>query len=162
MSIERCITELEKELGKYGNRDEALIPCLHIAQEKCGCISESVISFLAEKLRLPRIEVYSVVSFYSMFTFERQGKYVIRVCNSLPCYLRGSKKVLEVLEELLGIKKGQTTRDKRFTLEEVSCLGICDQAPAMMVNEEVYGKLTPAKIKKLIGQLKIRKSKTIK
>ena len=162
MSIEQCITELEKELEKCENRDEALIPCLHIAQQKCGCISESVISFLAEKLCLPRIEVYSVVSFYSMFTFEQQGKYVIRVCNSLPCYLRGSKKVLQVLEGLLGIKDGQTTKDKRFTLEAVSCLGVCDQAPAIMVNEEVYGRLTPAKIKKIIGQLKTRKSKTTK
>lgn len=162
MTIERCICELEKEIEKYGNRDEALIPCLHIAQNKCGCISESVISFLAEKLRLPRIEVYSVVSFYSMFTFEQQGKYVIRVCNSLPCYLRGSRKVMEILEKLLGIKEGQTTKDKRFTLEAVSCLGVCDLAPAMMINQEVYGKLTPARIKKIIGQLTIQKSRKLK
>lgn len=92
MSVKKCMVELENELETNGNRDEALIPCLHIAQEKCGCITEEVILFLAEKLKLPPVEVYSVVTFYSMFTLKKQGKYIIRVCDSLPCYLKGSKK----------------------------------------------------------------------
>ncbi len=159
MSVKKCMIELENELEIYGNRDEALIPCLHIAQEKCGCITEEVILFLAEKLKLPPVEVYSVVTFYSMFTLKKQGKYIIRVCDSLPCYLKGSKKILETLNEELGIGEGQTTRDKRFTIEAVSCLGLCDKAPAMMVNEKVYGNLGPAKVKKIISQLKMSKGK---
>ncbi len=154
MSLKRCKRELEEVIAEYEGIKQALLPCLHIAQEKCGYLSEEIILFLAKKLDLPKVEVYSVVSFYSMFNLEKQGAYIIRVCVSLPCYLKGSKEILEVLKEELDITAGQTTPDKKFTIEAVSCLGVCDQAPAMMVNEEVCGNLTPQKVKEIIGGIK--------
>ena len=148
--MEKCEKELKEVLNKYGNKNEALLPCLHAAQEKYGYLSEETISFLARELNLPRVEVYSVVTFYSMFNLEEKGKYVIHICVSLPCYLKGSKRILEVLKKELNIGVGQTTPDKKFTIEAVSCLGICDRAPAMMVNRDIYGNLTPEKIKEII------------
>ncbi|MBC8488933.1 MAG: NAD(P)H-dependent oxidoreductase subunit E [Bacteroidetes bacterium] len=100
------------------------------------------------------VEVYSVASFYSMFSLKETGKFVIRVCVSLPCYLRGSREILEALTKELDINVGQTTADKKFTIEAVSCLGACDKSPAMMINEEIYGNLTPQKVREIIHQLK--------
>lgn len=109
--------------------------------------------FLAKELNLPPVKVYSVASFYSMFSIKEIGKFVIRVCVSLPCYLRGSREILQALTEELDISAGQTTADKKFTIEAVSCLGACDKAPAMMINETVYENLTPTKAKKIIKRL---------
>ena len=129
------------------------MPCLHFIQKERGYLSEEDALFLAKELNLPPVEVYSVASFYSMFTLKERGRYIIRVCVSLPCYLKGSREILQALTEELNISVGQTTADKRFTIEAVSCLGACDKAPAMMINEEIYGNLTPAKVKEIIRQL---------
>lgn len=155
MSLTRCKKELTLILDECSDeRREALLPCLHAACEKCGYLSEEVISFLAQRLKLPKVEVYSVATFYSMFNLEEKGRYIIRVCVSLPCYLRGSKEILEAFESELNITAGQTTADKKFTIEAVSCLGICNKAPAAMVNEEVCGGLTPQKVKEIVRQYK--------
>ncbi|MCK4463902.1 MAG: NADH-quinone oxidoreductase subunit NuoE [Candidatus Omnitrophica bacterium] len=154
MSLEKCKKELGVILDEHGNKQEALLPCLHMACEKCGYLTEEIISFLAQKLNLPAVEVYSVATFYSMFSLKERGKFVIRVCVSLPCYLRGSKEILESLKSELDIDAGQTTPDKTFTIEAVSCLGLCDKAPAMMVNGEVYENLTPKKVKEIINRYK--------
>ncbi len=150
MALKECEYEFEKILNKYHIKKQALLPCLHIAQEKCGYLTEEVISFLAQKLGLPKVEVYSVVTFYSMFTLEEQGKFIIRVCVSLPCYLKGSREILETIKKELNIEVYQTTADGKFTIEPVSCLGLCDIAPAIMINEKVYGNLTPQKVKEII------------
>lgn len=152
MSLEKCQTEMEEILDEQGNRMEALLPCLHVAQEKCRYLPEDVVSFLAERLNLPKVNVYSVASFYSMYSLKEQGRYIIRVCVSLPCYLNGSQEILDSLREELTISEGETTKDRLFTLQTVSCLGLCDVSPAMMVNERVYGNLTPQKVKEIINQ----------
>jgi len=154
MLLAKCKGELKILLKEYDNKREALLPCLHLIQEKCGYLTEEIILFLAKELNLPPVEVYSVVSFYSMFNLKEKGKFIIRVCVSLPCYLRGSQMILETLKNELNIEVGQTTKDKKFTIEAVSCLGLCDKAPAMMVNKEVYGDLTPQKVKEIIRQYK--------
>jgi len=154
MSLARCEEELNILLKEYENKKEALIPCLHRANEICGYLTEDIILFLAQRLNLPPVEVYSVASFYSMFNLKEKGKYIIRVCVSLPCYLRGSREILQAVTEELDIAAGETTADKRFTIETVSCLGACDKAPVMMINEEIYTDLTPQKAKEIIRQLK--------
>lgn len=154
MYLEKCQQEIEKVLKEYPDKKQALLPALYIAQEKCGYLAEDVISFLARKLGLPRVEVYSVATFYSMFRLKKEGRFVIRVCVSLPCYLKGSRKILESIKKELNIEEYETTADKKFTIEPVSCLGICDIAPAMMVNKKVYGNLTPKKVKEIIRQYK--------
>ena len=155
MSLKKCKEKLTQILDEYGKENEALLPCLHAACEKCGYLSEETISFLAEKLNLPRVEVYSVATFYSMFNLKKTGKYIIRVCVSLPCYLKGSRKILEILKDELNIEVNQTTQDKKFTLEAISCLGLCEQAPAMMINKEVYGNLTQKKVRQIVRQYKL-------
>ena len=140
-----------KEIIKeYEDKHQALLPCLHYIQQKHGYISEEMMTFLAEELDVPRVEIYGVVSFYSMFSLKPQGKYVIRVCVSLSCYLEGSNDILNTLTGLLNIKPGEITTDGKFTIEEVSCLGFCDKAPAMMINDKNYGKLTSDKVKEII------------
>jgi NADH-quinone oxidoreductase subunit E len=142
--------KLNQIMEKFQDKQQALLPCLHFIQEEEGKISEEVMNFLAENLGVPRVEIYSVVTFYSMFSLEKQNKNVIRVCASLSCYLNGTDKIINALKEILGIKIGESTPDGKFTLEEVSCLGLCDQAPAMMVNDKEYGNLTEDKVKEII------------
>ncbi len=142
--------EFEEIFKKYPDKNQALLPCLHLVQGKCGYLTEEVISFLAQKLGLPKVEVYSVVTFYSMFTLEEQGKFIIRVCVSLPRYLKSSRETLETIKRELNIEVYQTTADGKFTIESVSCLDLCDIAPAIMINEKVYGNLTPQKVKEII------------
>lgn len=141
------VDEIIKELGKTRS---VLLPCLEAIQQEAAYIPEAAIIYLREKLDVPSVDVYGVITFYGMLTTKKQGKYVIRVCDSLPCYLNGSRKVIEVLEDELGIKSGGTTSDEKFTLETVSCLGLCDKAPAMMVNEEIYENLTDKKVRDII------------
>ncbi len=146
-----CRDELNRIISKHSNDRQALLPCLRAAQRICGHLSEEIVDFLAEKLSLSKAEVYGTATFYSMLSFEKQGKHVVRVCTSLPCYLKESDWILGTLKEL-GIEESKPTPDGKFTLQTVSCLGLCDQAPAMMVNEKSYGNLTPEKVKQIINQ----------
>lgn len=157
MSKKELKAELKKILGEYNNKQGALLPCLHLVQEQEGFISEEMISHLAEAMDIPRVEVYSVVTFYSMFTLKKQGKYVIRLCLSLPCYLKSSRSIFHALKKELKIENGGTTKDGLFSLEGVSCLGLCDMAPGMLINEKSYGNLTPAKAVSIVRKLKNKK-----
>jgi len=150
MIAEGLKRQIAKILSGSACKNQALLPCLHVVQERCGYLSEEIIAFLAQELGLPKVEVYSVATFYSMFTLEAQGKFVIRICASLPCYLKGARDVLEAIKKELNVEECQTTADKKFTLEPVSCLGLCDMAPAMMINEKAYGNLTPEKARDII------------
>jgi len=134
-----------------------LLPVLNKAQENLHCVSQGVITDAAQSMNLSIGDVYGVTTFYSYLSTRPTGEFVIRVCKSLPCYLANSQMILQSLEEQLGIKPGETTSDGLFTLELANCIGACDQAPAMLVNDEVHGKLTQKKISKI---LKSYRSKT--
>jgi len=144
---------------KLRNRKKDVIALLSKAQteNKHNYITEEKLKLIAREAGLSYSEVYGVATFYSLFSLKPRGEYVIRVCDSGPCHLMGSKSVFEVLEEELNIDLGETTSDGEFTLEETSCLGICDEAPAMMINDKVYGNLTPQKIKETLRKLKEKK-----
>jgi len=141
---------------KLRNKEKDVIALLNKAQRenKHNYITEDKLKLIAQETGLSYSEVYGVATFYSLFSLKPQGEYVIRVCNSGPCHLMGSKSIFDVLEKELKIKIGETTAYGRFTLEEVSCLGICNEAPAMMINEKVYGSLTPQKIREILIGLK--------
>ena len=115
-----------------------LLEKLHNIQETYGYIPEAEIDKVAQKYDMPRAKVYGVIRFYSMFYTEPTGKYIIRVCNSISCHINGSEEILEVIKNYLGIDDGETTENRKFTLEVVECLGHCDEGPVMMVNEEMY------------------------
>jgi NADH-quinone oxidoreductase subunit E len=141
-------------IAQRGKIQASLLPCLEIIQETDRYISPEAIGYLRETLNITAADIYGVLSFYGMLTIKAQGKYVIRLCNSLPCNISKSENMIKVVENELGIKSGETTRDKKFTLEIVACLGLCDQAPIMMINEKEYGNLTATKVKKIIAGLK--------
>ena len=144
---------------KLRNREKDIIALLNKEQRanKHNYITEYKLKLIAQEAGLSYSEVYGVATFYSLFSLKPQGEYVIRVCDSGPCHLMGSKSIFKVLEKELKIKVGETTADGKFTIEEVSCLGICNEAPAMMINEKVYDNLTPQKIRKILRELRKKK-----
>ena len=127
-----------------------LLELLKEAQGKFGYLPENIIVELAESLDIPTSEVYGVATFYSFLATKPQGRNVIRVCQSLPCFLKNSQMIIKSVEEELGIGPGGTTPDERFSLQLTNCIGACDQAPAMMINYDIHGSLTPKKIARIL------------
>jgi NADH:ubiquinone oxidoreductase subunit E len=132
--------------------DGDLLPMLKAEQDKSRHVPYRFMAKTADSLGLSASDVYGVSTFYSFLSTRPMGKNVIRVCKSVPCYLRGSDMILKSIEDAIGIKPGQITRDKKFSLELANCIGACDKAPAMLVNHEVYGDLTPGKISRILKQ----------
>lgn len=131
--------------GFERSRDN-LIPALHAIQAKLGYLPGPAMEDLAEWLGVPVSDVYGTATFYTLFATEPKGRYIVRLCDSPPCHLEGSKSIKSAIEYELGIRPGQTTVDGKFTFEIVSCFGLCGVAPAVMINEDVYGNLTPEAI----------------
>jgi NADH-quinone oxidoreductase subunit E len=145
---------LQAALEKYQDIQGALIPLLQAAQEIYGYLPKEAMAQIAKELHVPFSKVYGVATFYAQFHLKPRGRHVIRVCTGTACHVQGSDKVLKGIEEALGIKSGETTADLRYTLETVACLGACGLAPAMMVNEDTYGRLTSATAVTLLDQYK--------
>jgi NADH:ubiquinone oxidoreductase subunit E len=145
-----------KVIGEYPPDREHLLAMLHDIQdvEEKHFLSREALLSVAEYLDMPISEVASTTSFYTMFSLAPRGKHIIRVCVSPPCQALGGSTILATLKELLGLGVGETTRDGLFTLETTSCLGVCGVAPAMMIDEDVYGKLTQEKIKGIIEYIR--------
>ncbi len=133
---------------KCGN----LLPLLKKAQDKSRHVSPKFMARTGDSLDRSLSEVYGVSTFYSFLSTKPLGKNVIRICKSVPCYLQGSQMILQSIEDEIGIKPGEVTRDKKFSLELTNCIGACDQAPAMLVNQNVHGDLTPKKISRILKQ----------
>ncbi len=127
-----------------------LLPCLQEVQAVTGWLSPEVCRQVAEGLRVPLADVYGLVTFYSLLYEHPVGQTVIRVCDDVPCYLKGSQDVLHALEEHLGIRAGETSADGRVTLEVHPCLGRCERAPFVMVNDEEFGPVTPDEVASLL------------
>lgn len=127
-----------------------LLPELKKGQENFHCVSQGFMTDTAQSMNLSLSDVFGVATFYSFLSTRPTGENVIRVCKSLPCYLKNSQKILHCIEDTLGIKPGETTSDGIFSLELASCIGTCDRAPAMLVNSDVHGNLTPKKIAKIL------------
>jgi NADH-quinone oxidoreductase E subunit len=127
-----------------------LLPILKEAQKKHGYLSEEVIKQISAATHIPISRVYGVATFYSMLHTEKTGKNIIELCTSPSCALNGSMDLIKFLEKELGIKPGETTKDKMFTIFESSCIGCCDNAPAMLLNSEPHIKLTEEKLLEII------------
>ncbi|MCR4436395.1 MAG: NAD(P)H-dependent oxidoreductase subunit E [Clostridiales bacterium] len=136
---EQKLTEI---IEKYKNTKGALIPVLHEAQELYGYLPLKVQKKISEGLDVPLAEIYGVVTFYTQFSLNAKGKYKIQVCLGTACYVKGSSKVLDKLREKLGINVGECTEDGLFSLDACRCVGACGLAPVMMINDDVYGRLT--------------------
>jgi len=145
----------EKQVQALRHEPGTLLEVLHTAQESFGYLSKPVLGWIAQELKIPQNEVYETATFYSLFCLKPQAKYVVRVCDCLSCYLRGSETVLAAIRDAADIPDGQVlSEDGLFSLDTVSCLGLCDQSPAMMINQERYGFLTPEKAHHIISQLR--------
>lgn len=119
-------------------------------QDKTGFVSEGAMAEMAQNLGVTVGDVYGVTTFYSFLSTQPLGRHVIRICKSVPCFLKNGELIAASIEKELGIAPGETTADGRFTFELTHCIGACDQAPAMLVDDEVYGELTPLKIKEIL------------
>ncbi len=133
---------------------EDLIVRLKEAQHEFGYVPEEVMAELAESLDIPINEVYGVASFYSFLSIKPLGRNVIRICKSLPCYLKHCQTIIKSVEKEIGIKPGETTPDGKFSFQLTNCIGACDKAPAMMVNTDVHVDLTPRKISQILKTYK--------
>lgn len=131
-----------------------LLKNLHGIQEKSGanCLDRKALAELSEQLRINPSRIADMASFYTMFSFEPRGKHIIRVCENISCHLGGAA-VLAKIKEVLKIDFSQTTNDEKFTLEATSCLGMCDEAPAIMIDDRMYGRLTPGRIEKILARV---------
>lgn len=142
---------------KYDNDPTKLIPILQEVQNEYRYLPEEVMTFVATTLGLSPAKVFGVASFYAHFALEPKGKYVVRLCDGTACHVKGSEGILSVLYKKLGLnEKTSTTQDMLFTVETVSCLGACGLAPVLVINEQVYGQVTPEKAVSLIEEI-IRK-----
>lgn len=152
LTLKSILEEIKKE--QLEERDQ-LIYLLHRVQEhyQSHYIPTEVGEMIAEELNIPPSKVYEVLTFYTMFSTKPRGKYVIRVCTSLPCHVPGGMEIVQYLKERLKVNFGETTKDGLFTLEETGCLGLCGVSPVIMVNDQYYGDLTVEKVEKILETL---------
>ena len=150
VSEEELFRRLDEIIEEYRGKPGALIPVLQIAQTIFGYLPEQALKRISLGLGKSYSEVAGVVSFYSFFSTKPRGKHLIRVCLGTACYVRGGKQVLDALKKTLGVDVGDTTEDALFTLEVARCFGACGLAPAMCIDEEVYKRVRPTKIREIL------------
>lgn len=153
--------KLDEVIAKYKGTRGALIPVLHEAQEIYGYLPMSVQKKIAEGLGISLADVYGVVTFYTQFYLEPKGKYRINVCLGTACYVKGAGLILDKLSEILQIKSGQCTKDGLFSLEACRCVGACGLAPVIMINEDVYGRLTADDIPAIIQSYREKEKEAV-
>ena len=143
-------------IQKYpaGRQQSAVMPLLTLAQKQSGgWLPKVAMDYIAAMLGMPPVRVYEVASFYTMYNLEPVGKYMIEVCTTTPCWLRGSDAIVQACEKHLGIRVGETTADGKFTLKEAECLGACVNAPMCQVGEQYFEDLTPENVTKILDTL---------
>ena len=154
----RLDQELEVLIDKCGRERTALMPILQAVQRKYGFIRDFAMQKIADALSIHPVEVYGVVTFYSFLSEKPLGRFVIRLCQTISCDMAGKDRVAAQLENELGIKFGETTEDGAFTLEWANCIGLCDQGPAMLVNDAPFTKVTPQRVLEIIEECRSSRS----
>jgi len=149
---EQKFQEIANVIDVYKNKEGSLIQILHLAQGIYGYLPLELQSFIAKSLNKPLSEVSGVITFYSYFSTKPRGKHTIRVCMGTACYVRGGKKLVEQLQNLLDIDVGETTQDGLFTFEIARCIGACGLAPAIMIDDVVYKQVNPNKLKSILSK----------
>jgi NADH-quinone oxidoreductase subunit E len=146
----KMIERVDKVLADFTREKANLIPILQKVQETLGYLPEEALKRIAQYVRTPDPNVFGVATFYAQFQLKPRGRNIVRVCRGTGCYVRGAPRIIEELEKLLGVKEGETTPDMEYTLETVACFGSCALAPVMVVNDKVYGRMTPDKAKEIL------------
>jgi NADH-quinone oxidoreductase E subunit len=146
--------KIEELLEKYSHsRRDSLIPILQDIQEVVGYLSEEAIVLVGRHLEMPTSKIYGLATFYNQFRFEPKGNYHIQVCHGTACHMLGAVSIIDIIEKKLKIKAGQTTRNGKFSLEVVQCIGACAQSPVISVNGEYYSNLTSERLKQILIEL---------
>ena len=150
-AAEPSAIEIEAFFNELGALDHGnLIGILQEVQERFGYLPAPALEEISRRMKIPLSRVYGVVSFYAQFYTEPRGRHTIRACRGTACHVRGARRVLAAIQRSLGIEEGQTTPDMMFYLETVACLGTCFLAPAMMIDNQYYGKLTPQRVQTIL------------
>jgi NADH-quinone oxidoreductase subunit E len=145
-------TRLDKLLAAFRGEKSELIPVLQRVQQDFGYLSDDAMRRIAHFLKVPEGVVYGVATFYAQFKFVPVGRNIVKVCRGTACYVKGSPRIVEEIEKVLDIKDGGTTPDLEYTLETIACFGSCALAPVVVLNDKVYGRMTPDKAKQLLGK----------
>ncbi len=153
MLTQSACQQIQSLMQKYPRKRSALIPALHLVQKEEGYLSKETIREVAQMFDLAPNEVNEVVSFYTMLYKKPVGKYVIQVCTNISCLLCNAEEIMEHLTRKLGIRPGETTPDKKYTLVEVECLGSCGTSPVIQINDQYHEELTPEKLDKILDSL---------
>jgi iron-hydrogenase subunit gamma len=152
--MERTFEKVEEILKKHGYEKKNLIKILLDVQKEYRHIPKEVVNYLSVALDIPPANIFGVATFYAQFSLKPKGEYTILICDGTACHMEGSMKLVSAIEEELGIKPGEVTQDLKFSLDKVGCLGACALAPAMVINGEVYGNLTPEQTKEILRNIK--------
>jgi len=148
------MSKLAEGVFTQSKDEQNLLWRLKEAQGRFGYLSPDIMGELAQALSIPLSDVYGVATFYSFLSTKPLGRNVIRICKSLPCFLRNSELIIKSVGDKIGIRPGETTADGKFSFQLTNCIGACDIAPAMMINSDVYGDLTPNKIAQILQTYK--------
>jgi NADH-quinone oxidoreductase subunit E len=149
--------QVEEILGRYSSEKENLLPVLQEINEKAGYISRETMEQVAHFFRLPPSEIFGIVTFYKKFRRKPLGENPIHVCLGTACYLLGGKLILDAFSRELKIEMGDTTEDKKFSLDAVACFGCCNVAPVIKIHQQIYPKMTPGKVEEVIINLQDEK-----
>lgn len=145
--------ELAEILSHYRGQRGAIIPVLQAVQGKFGYLSEPVLGEVGKSLRMTVNDIFGILTFYAQFRTKPSGKNVVRVCQGTACHVRGGRRILETVQQELGIQPGGTTEDYKFSLDRVACFGSCALAPVMVVNKDVYGRMTTTKARQILSSV---------
>jgi NADH-quinone oxidoreductase E subunit len=140
-------------IAGYPQSRSAVMPLLYIAQEELGHITQQAVEWVAARLKMPPVQVWEVATFYTMYYKKPMGRYHVQVCRTLPCALRGAKKVSEFVHKRLGIKPGEVTKDGMWSFDEVECLGSCGTAPMCQINDAFFENLTEERLEALLVRI---------
>lgn len=149
---DRLRQDVDALAQRFSGARSALMPILQEVQRKYAHVSPFAMQVIADRLGIHPVEVHGVVSFYSFLSAEPKGKYVVRLCRTISCDMAGKDRLARQLETDLGIGFGETTKDRVFTLEWANCIGMCDQGPALLVNERVYTRVTPQQVREILHE----------
>jgi NADH-quinone oxidoreductase subunit E len=153
---EKHSQEIDSILARYAQKRSAVLPILYVAQDEYGHLTDEAIREVAEIVQMPATDVFEVVGFYTLFYNRPVGKWVLQVCDDVPCCFLGAEEIVADLERKLGIQADETTADGMFTLQRVKCLADCDRAPVAQANLEYYRNLTPEKVDAMLAELRQR------
>lgn len=159
MSLEEAKQLVQEILRPFKKERASLIPVLQEVQARFGYLPREAMLEVSRFLRVPETEVYAVATFYNQFRLTPPGKHPIKVCMGTACHMKGGQLILEAWQRELGVKVGQTTEDREYSLDRVACIGCCAMAPVSVVNENIQGKVTPTRVKGILLTFQMEKDK---